>query len=292
MQRPVGERDPDHLDERVRREDQHEHERRRQVEQAPVSFGVMAGHQSPRAEPARVAGWSAPRAWRSMSLAASSQEMSFICGLASAMTCLDRIVGVVDPLEHLQPRALRRVDLLEERQRVRASGRRPAPWPRPMSGRPGVLLSAMSARVVRLSALAYTSTWALSESRNFMKSTASSTRLVPLRDDDDVATDERGVLPVSTPGSRLMPRSMVGFCCLAQHDVEVAGAHHADLARAELLGERGAVLGLRGRVDRPSCDMVARPLEDRLDVVADERLVTALAWLRSCRRTPTSAGRR
>ena len=44
------------------------------------------------------------------------------------------VVGrVVGPLELLQPGTGRIVDLLEERQRCTASGRRPAPWPRPRS---------------------------------------------------------------------------------------------------------------------------------------------------------------
>ena len=56
--------------------------------------------------------------------------------------------------------------------------------------------------------------------------------------------------PGSTPGRRLMPNFMVGYLVAGERDVEVAGAHHADLAGAELQVEGLAVLGpgaLRGR---------------------------------------------
>ena len=47
-----------------------------------------------------------------------SAAIAFICSLASVMICVEIVVGVVGALQHLQPRTLRRVDLLEERQRV------------------------------------------------------------------------------------------------------------------------------------------------------------------------------
>ena len=55
--------------------------------------------------------------------------------------------------------------------------------------------------------------------------------------------------PGSTPGSRLMPKSkrVVRHLVAGEGDVEVAGAHHAQLAGAELLGEGRTVLGLCAR---------------------------------------------
>ncbi len=58
-----------------------------------------------------------------------------------------------------------------------------------------------------------------------------------------------------------------------QRDVEVARAHHADLAGAELQVERLAVLGPVALVDVAGLDHVAGQLEDLLDAVADQRLV-------------------
>ena len=50
--------------------------------------------------------------------AAYSAAIAFICALASAMIVSRSVVRVVGALQHLQPRPLRRVDLLEELQRV------------------------------------------------------------------------------------------------------------------------------------------------------------------------------
>ena len=63
-----------------------------------------------------------------------------------------------------------------------------------------------------------------------------------------------------------MPNFMSGFCVAGEGDVEVAGAHHADLARAEALGERFAVLGAGVLVDVAGLRHVARPLEDLLEL--------------------------
>ena len=61
--------------------------------------------------------------------------------------------------------------------------------------------------------------------------------------------------------------------------LKLPGPHHADLARPELLGERGTGLGPRAVGDVLGRDHVARPLVDLLDAVADERLVAALVGL-------------
>ena len=78
-----------------------------------------------------------------------------------------------------------------------------------------------------------------------------------------------------------MPNSngMVLHLVARQHDVEVPGPHHAELARPELLGERGTGLGPRAVGDVPGRDHVARPLGHLLDAVADERLAAALLGL-------------
>ena len=55
---------------------------------------------------------------------------------------------------------------------------------------------------------------------------------------------------------------MVLHLVAREHDVEVPGPHHADLARAELLGERGTGLGARAVGDVLGRDHVARPLVD------------------------------
>ena len=66
---------------------------------------------------------------------------------------------------------------------------------------------------------------------------------------------------------------------LGQRDVEVAGAHHADLARAEAQVECLAVLGARVLVHVAGLDHVARPLQHLLDAVALERLVIGVLRL-------------
>ena len=87
--------------------------------------------------------------------------------------------------------------------------------------------------------------------------------------------------PGSTPGRSAMPNFMFGILVAGERDVEVARAHHADLAGAEAKVERLAVLGAGVFVDVAGLDHVARALQHFLDAVADQRLVAG-AFARSC----------
>ena len=97
-----------------------------------------------------------------------------------------------------------------------------------------------------------------------MNSTASSTRSLPFgtttRSPPMNEADEPGS---SRAGWRDAELELVALHLLVgERDVEVAGAHHAELAGAELQVERLAVL-LAGAVrDVAGLDLVAGPLED------------------------------
>ena len=97
-----------------------------------------------------------------------------------------------------------------------------------------------------------------------MNASASSTRLLPFGMTTRSPPMNEAYLPASMPGSRLMPNceGMVLHLVAREHDVEVPGPHHADLAGAELLGERGAGLGAGAVGDVLGRDHVARPLVD------------------------------
>ena len=102
-----------------------------------------------------------------------------------------------------------------------------------------------------------------------MKSTASSTRLRALRDRHDVAAGEGGDLAGFDAGQQRDAEVHVRVLVLGQRDVEVAGAHHADLARTEAQVEGFAVLGAGVLVDVAGLDHVARPLQHLLDAIAN-----------------------
>ena len=106
-----------------------------------------------------------------------------------------------------------------------------------------------------------------------------------LRHRHDVAACEGGRLAGLQAGEQGDPELDVGVLLLGQGDVEVAGAHDPDVARAEHLAERRAGLRLGGGSIRPSWCIIPC-LEHRRDAVADERLVAALGRLDRAARRP------
>ena len=95
-----------------------------------------------------------------------------------------------------------------------------------------------------------------------MKLTASSTRVLPFGMTTRSPPMNEAAEPGSTPGSSEMPNSnsMADHLLAREGDVEVAGAHHAELAGPELEVERLAVLGLGALGDVAGLDHVAGPL--------------------------------
>ena len=92
------------------------------VRGVPIAGSSRGGRSDDGCEtwPRRFRRSTAASMWRRTCPGYSWQEICLHRGpWSSAMTVSSVIVRVVGPLEHLQPGALRRVDLLEERQRVR-----------------------------------------------------------------------------------------------------------------------------------------------------------------------------
>jgi hypothetical protein len=112
-----------------------------------------------------------------------------------------------------------------------------------------------------------------------MKLTASSTRSRALGHHDQVAADERGRGVRGHAGQQGDAEVHLRVLLAGQGDVEVAGAHHADLAGPELQVEGLAVLGPGALGDVAGLDHVPGELEDLLDPVADQRLVARAGGL-------------
>ena len=218
--------------------------------------------------------------------------MLSICGLGIGDDLLDRLVGVVHPLQHLQPRSLRRVDQLEELQRVRrlGDGDRLAPCRRRLRPRRSTGCRPCRRGWSCCPACAYTSTWTSSERMNLMKSTASSTRSEPFGTVTMSPPANDAVWPVSRPGRSVTPRSMSGFCCLASTTLKLPVPMIPTLPDPNTSANVLAVLRLSGRVDQTLLVHRARPLQHRRDVLADQRLVAALGRLDRAARRPDHRG--
>ncbi len=112
-----------------------------------------------------------------------------------------------------------------------------------------------------------------------MKSTASSTRLMPfgMVTMSPPAKDE--TWPTFDARQQGDAEIHARVLLIGQRDVEVAGAHHAELAGAETQMEGLARLGARVLMHVAGLDHVAGPLQHLLDAVAVQRLVIGVLGL-------------
>ena len=279
-------------------------ERRREVEQPDQLVGVVAVIRSPRSadrwpapigragrrdrRPATAGSAAALR--RSAAAAARRravepylQEIAFICCLGVGDDLVEIVVGVVGRWSICSHGPCGELICSKN---VSVYGVRPTASALATSWTSGSALKYWlselgSVRVVRLSSLGVDLDLTLVRQQELHEATASSTRLLPFGMTTRSPPMNEAYLPASMPGSRLMPNSN-GWSFIwsrASAMLKLPGAHHAELAGAELLGERRAGLGAGAVGDVAGLDHVARPLEHLLDAVADERLVAALAGL-------------
>ena len=88
-----------------------------------------------------------------------------------------------------------------------------------------------------------------------------------------------------------MPNLMFGICVADERDLEVPGAHQADVAGAEALGEGFAVLRAGVLMDVAGLRHVAEPLKHLRELIADQRLVAGADRLDLDAARPKAAGR-